>query len=280
MVWTGWTLLLVACVARPGADGGDGANSEAGPVEIDAGERGDATAAREDGGEDAASGDDAATIDATVMDAGAQLDGSLDAVSILDGDTSRVEGGAGEDGGWSADVPVLRDAACGAMIRAHPILESPHVETDASTPWNSNPPTSGPHFGIWARWGTYTEPIPRGYLVHSLEHGAVVLSYRCANRDGCPMIHDRLAAFVRGLPPEPACVAEGLRRRIILTPDPLLDTLVAGAAWGFSYRADCVDEGSLETFVLSLTGRAPEDFCADGFYPPIVAGDAGADGGD
>jgi hypothetical protein len=265
VLFTMWICVVGGCVPRAGADGGD--SWEAGPSEMDV------------------SADLSVAVDARSepeadawMDVGTDVgtDAGMDAGGMADGPDAGADV-LGGDGGSS--IPVLRDAACGAAIVAHPILESPHVETDASTPWNSNPPSSGPHFGIWARWGVYAEPIPRGYLVHSLEHGAVVVAYRCANRAACPAVHDRLASFVRGLPPEPACVVDGLRRRIILTPDPLLDTAVAAAAWGHTYRADCVDEGSLETFVLSLTGRAPEDFCADGFYPPIAAEDAGADGG-
>ncbi len=226
---------------------------------------------------------DAGGTDVAAMDASDEA--RSDATVIVDGMHVR-DGGGASDGEMRMDVPVLVDAACGAAIIAHPILESPHVDLDAGILWNSNPPSSGPHFGVWARWGVYTDPIPRGYLVHSLEHGAVVLSYRCANRAGCPAVHDQLARFVGALPPEPMCVAEGVRRRIIVTPDPLLDpsVTVAGAAWGFTYRATCVDERSLETFVLGTTGRAPEDFCADGYFPELpadsgVAMDASADGG-
>lgn len=178
-----------------------------------------------------------------------------------------------------ASVPVLVDAACGAAIEAHELLASPHVDPSTTITYNSNPPSSGPHFPDWARWGEYSEPIPRGYLVHALEHGAVVLSYRCANRAACPELADGLAAFVARLPPEPMCLELGLRRRIIVTPDPLLDSSVtiAGAAWGVTYRASCVDPSSLETFVLGTTGRAPENFCNEGGFPPRTSvGDAGA----
>jgi hypothetical protein len=32
---------------------------------------------------------------------------------------------------------------------------------------NSNPPTSGPHFPIWAKPGVYTQVISDGYLIHT-----------------------------------------------------------------------------------------------------------------
>jgi hypothetical protein len=56
-----------------------------------------------------------------------------------------------------------------------------HV-TDISTyTYNSNPPTSGPHFAVWAKKGVYDRIISDGYLIHSLEHGYIVISYNCEN---------------------------------------------------------------------------------------------------
>jgi hypothetical protein len=229
----------------------------------------------------------------TLMDAQDAVSDASAEASTVDGDGSSATMDAARDGeGGMMDafqVPSLGDAACGAAITQHMVQESPHVDFDASMydaaiNWNSNPPSSGPHFGLWAYWGIYPTPIPRGYYVHNLEHGGVVLSYRCASRAAsaqCTAMHDQLAAFVNGLPPEPACVGTGVRRRIILTPDPSLTTTVGGSAWGYTYNASCVDTRSLEIFVLSLTGRAPEDFCADGFYPepPPPPMDAGRDSG-
>ncbi len=235
-----------------------------------------------------------ATMDAT--DATMTVDDSGDATvsgdamdGALTGMDATVDGDAGLTDTYVFQVPSLGDAACSAVITPFPIQESPHVDFDAAMydaaiMWNSNPPSSGPHFGLWAYWGIYTTPIPRGYYTHNLEHGGVVLSYRCASRNAsaqCMALHDALAAFANGLPPEPACAGSGVRRRIIVTPDPLISTTVAGSAWGYTYNANCVDTRSLEIYVLGLGGRAPEDFCADGFYPevPPPPVDAGRDGG-
>lgn len=45
--------------------------------------------------------------------------------------------------------------------------------------YNSNPPTSGKHFPVWAKPGVYDRVLSDGYLIHSLEHGYIVISYRC-----------------------------------------------------------------------------------------------------
>ncbi len=49
----------------------------------------------------------------------------------------------------------------------------------AQTQYNSNPPTSGPHLPIWVKAGVYTSPQSEGELIHSLEHGYVIISYNC-----------------------------------------------------------------------------------------------------
>lgn len=54
-----------------------------------------------------------------------------------------------------------------------------HVPINEKVEYNSNPPTSGPHYEDWIRSGVYTEIKDDGNLVHSLEHGYVIMSYNC-----------------------------------------------------------------------------------------------------
>ena len=49
----------------------------------------------------------------------------------------------------------------------------------ASFQYNSNPPTSGPHLPTWVKTGVYNQPQSEGELIHSLEHGYVIVSYNC-----------------------------------------------------------------------------------------------------
>src|SRR5688500_13322181 len=53
-----------------------------------------------------------------------------------------------------------------------------HVPEGSATTYRSNPPASGPHYPVWLRYREYTEAMARGYWVHNLEHGAVVVLYR------------------------------------------------------------------------------------------------------
>jgi uncharacterized protein DUF3105 len=157
------------------------------------------------------------------------------------------------------------DAGCLVTIDSPPLLPAIHVALDADIQWDSNPPSSGPHYGVWAAYGVYTSPVPRIYYVHNLEHGAIVFLYNCGDA-GCPDIVAALQAASDAIPDDPLCTTagEGVRVRTIITPDPLLDVPVAAAAWGWTYKAQCADLPTLEQFALDHYRRGPEDLCGNG----------------
>jgi hypothetical protein len=63
---------------------------------------------------------------------------------------------------------------------AVPALGRDHVTDIYGVSYNSNPPTSGSHFAVWAKPGIYDRLISDGYLIHSMEHGYVLLWYDCS----------------------------------------------------------------------------------------------------
>lgn len=54
-----------------------------------------------------------------------------------------------------------------------------HIPEGSATNYQYNPPTSGAHYPSWITKGFYDTPRADGYLVHSMEHGYVVLWYNC-----------------------------------------------------------------------------------------------------
>jgi len=194
--------------------------------------------------------------------------------------TQACSGGLSDDPGTSADAaadrprgarPLVVDAACAIIVDAPPLLDSPHVAIDTPVTYNSNPPSSGPHYPIWAAFQEYSQPVDRRYYVHDLEHGGVVLAYNCqaagdagTAATACNAVIDGLRAAIAALPDDPLCKGEGVRVRAVLTPDPLLDVPIAAAAWGQTYRAQCLDLPSLIDFVKTSYGQGPESLCANG----------------
>jgi hypothetical protein len=160
------------------------------------------------------------------------------------------------------DAPIHVPAPCTVTIDAPAYLRAQHVAIGTHVTYDSNPPSSGPHYPIWAAYQAYDTPVPREYYVHDLEHGGVALLYKC---DGaCPAILDALTRVSNALPDDPLCNGEGVRVRTVITPDLLLDVPVAAAAWGWTYKADCPDLPSLTQFVKDHYGQGPEATCANG----------------
>src|SRR5205807_2489667 len=76
--------------------------------------------------------------------------------------------------------------------------------------YNSNPPTSGPHYGDPANGGVYDRTLPDEQLVHNLEHGGIWIAYNCP--DGCPELVQQLKDVA------------GQYKKIVLEPRPNKDT--------------------------------------------------------
>lgn len=190
---------------------------------------------------------------ATIGGTGCERLAGLDDVRVLDGGV--------------ADAAADANVECTGTIESPPNEGTDHVPDGAGVTWNANPPTSGTHYEDWAHWSrAYTEAIPRGYLVHNLEHGGAVLAYNCMD---CAELVAGLTAIMTDHGQDPAC-SDPVANRLLVTPDPLLPTGVeiGVTLWDHSYTADCLDRGEIEAFIATYYGQSPEpDNCTDGAYP-------------
>jgi hypothetical protein len=157
-------------------------------------------------------------------------------------------------------APVATSATCRSSTSFRsPNLNHTHfkVGTDTSSDWEAFP-TSGNHWGAWATWSkVYPKAIKRGYLLHNLEHGGLVFSYKCASDQGaeCVAARDKLTA-----------IAEGIGPRFIVTPDPTQPDMFAIRAWRYAFSASCLDEASATQFARAHYRNGREDADAN---PPI-----------
>jgi hypothetical protein len=124
-----------------------------------------------------------------------------------------------------------------------PDLGNAHIQTpqELHRPYNSEPPTSGPHLPYLAPWGIHTEPIPKELQVHNLEDGGVMVQYNCAS--DCPDLVEKLKAIV-----------QGYSDRVILAPYPGMKTRIALTAWTRLDTFDQFDGSRIKRFIEAYRG--------------------------
>ncbi len=125
-------------------------------------------------------------------------------------------------------------------------MKSPHIKIgELHEAYNSNPPTSGPHIGdAVAGPGIKNKPISDELVVHSLEHGAVVLWYR---QDLKEEDVSRLKKVFNQ--------ASGKK---IMIPRKEMDTPIALTSWNQILRLNEIDEVKIKEFIEINNDRGPE----------------------
>ena len=51
----------------------------------------------------------------------------------------------------------------------------PSLSTPTKGLWSTSPPSGGAHYGLWAVWGFYRQPVNPRRVVHNEEHGGVII---------------------------------------------------------------------------------------------------------
>lgn len=196
---------------------------------------------------------------ATVLLVACSGNGSSSSTDGGDGPRMDFDGGSRLEGG-----PLHPAAACPVTVDAPELLGAAHVDVGSFVAYDSNPPSSGPHYPVWAAYKEWDHAFPRPYYVHDLEHGAIVFLYNCGTDAGCTDVVATLRKAMNALPDDPLCAGSSVRVRALIAPDPNLDVPIAAAAWGWIYRAQCADLPTLTDFALQHYAQGPEALCSDG----------------
>jgi uncharacterized surface protein with fasciclin (FAS1) repeats len=93
------------------------------------------------------------------------------------------------------DVMALYPAVVGEQT--YPMQGNVHIANGQTSPapYNSVPPTSGPHFPNIVAWQVYSDPFRYEQLIHNLEDSGVIIYYQCATP--CPALVDQLRAIAQ-----------------------------------------------------------------------------------
>ncbi|MFD1505007.1 DUF3105 domain-containing protein [Georgenia yuyongxinii] len=111
-------------------------------------------------------------------------------------------------------------------------LTNNHVE--GTVEYATFPPVGGDHNTVWQNCGIYTEPVANENAVHSLEHGAVWITYSPdLTADQVALLQDA----VRG------------EAYALLTPYEGLDSPIVASAWGHQLRLDDAGDERIDVFL-------------------------------
>ena len=107
------------------------------------------------------------------------------------------------------------------------------AHTDQSVTYAQNPPVGGEHANAWLNCGVYDQPVPNESAVHSLEHGAVWVTYD-------PALAAADVATLRAAIPS---------TYMVLSPMSGLPAPVVASAWGKQLKLTGASDPRLDEFI-------------------------------
>jgi len=139
----------------------------------------------------------------------------------------------------SREQAAVEDAANApiAGVEEYDDLSSRHVQDPAPSPeptGDALPPVGGDHDPVWQNCGIYAQPVTTANAVHSLEHGAVWITYRPG------IAADQVAALTN--------LAEN-KTYLLLSPFEDLKSPVVLTAWGIQLELDDATDPRAAAFV-------------------------------
>ncbi len=125
-----------------------------------------------------------------------------------------------------------------------PILGRDHTkDINFKAEYNSNPPTSGPHFEYAEKWGVFDDVQPDVKMIHNLEHGGIWISYND--------IDDQTKASLEA-------ITKANSSSIIMTPRSANDSKIVLASWGRLQKMENYDEAKILEFIKANKNKSPE----------------------
>jgi hypothetical protein len=138
-----------------------------------------------------------------------------------------------------------------------PIQGASHISVgQPHEPYNSNPPTSGPHYDDPAEAGFYDAAPPDEQLVHNLEHGYVIIWYNCAQLSDSQC--SQLKSEIKGVMQSAGNSLITNTPKLIAVPRTEMETQLALTTWGRLDKFDAFDRQRILNFIQVFRDKAPE----------------------
>jgi hypothetical protein len=148
-------------------------------------------------------------------------------------------GGGGESGG---DAGVVDAGARPELdgVEVVPVASAHHVDQPVDYP--TRPPAGGDHYPVWQNCGFYTEELTDELAVHSLEHGAVWITYA---PDADDATRQAIAALAAANP------------YVLASPYPANPAPVVLTAWGRQAKVQSADDPLVAQFLATYLQDGP-----------------------
>lgn len=158
-------------------------------------------------------------------------------------------------------IAIVRDSPVTADLSAVQKFENRAADhVTGPVDYDSVVPAGGPHHPAWWNCGVYTEPVRTEHAVHSLEHGAVWLSYR-------PDVPAEQIALLEKL---------GGDDYMLVSPVPDQEAPIMATAWDHQLSMETADEKQLRAFIREYKQgpQTPEPgaACTGGTSTSLVTG--------
>jgi hypothetical protein len=153
------------------------------------------------------------------------------------------------DGIEAQSLSASGDSELLAAVEQFPDEGAQHVSAGTEINYAQTPPLSGTHYGRPADGGFYEDSQPYGNLVHSLEHGAVVIYY------APDAINESTTESLR----EFASTHNGRWRSVIAVPSSDIESSFVLTAWRHQLAMDSYDPETVYAFLSEYIGRGPEN---------------------
>ena len=124
-----------------------------------------------------------------------------------------------------------------------PIVSRDHINVgDPHEPYNSNPPTSGPHAGPLP-WGFSEQEVADEDAIHNLEHGGIWITFKDLDQQSIDALRE---------------IARENSLSVVVSPRAANDSPVAVASWGRLMKLETVDFDSIVEFIRKNKNKSPE----------------------
>jgi hypothetical protein len=161
---------------------------------------------------------------------------SVTAVALVGG-TSWAVVGSGDSGSSTSNKVALTG------MQTYSGLARDHVAGPVTYP--QTPPVGGAHSSIWQNCGVYSTPVQNENAVHSLEHGAMWITYRPG------LAAPELATLLSDVSGQPYA---------LVSPYPGLPSPIVASVWGVQLRLTSASDPRLKAFIETFKSgtQSPE----------------------